>query len=120
MEKDRNFFQACCALISYREGNHEEVIAWTKKVSNLTGLAGTLALVVRAMAEQQLGQTDQARKTLAQVDAFIPIELRTLGSAGYIGPLPVPSATVNHDWLIPEILRREPAALINVTPTQKD
>ena len=116
----RQYSQATCALISYREGNYEESIAWTKKLPNLTGHSGTLALVVRAMAEHQLGQADQSRKTLAQVETLIPIELRTVGTPEYIGPLPVPRANAHHDWLIAEVLRREAAALINGEPPKKD
>jgi tetratricopeptide (TPR) repeat protein len=103
---------ACCALISYRERNYEEAIAWTKKDPNLSGQPGALTLVIRAMAEQQLGQADAARKTLAQAETMIPAELRTLGAEGYSGPLPAPPASVFHDWLTPEIVRREAAKLL--------
>jgi hypothetical protein len=91
-------------LVSYRESNYEEAIAWTKKHPNLTGHSGALALVVRAMAEQQLGQADAARNTLAQAETLIPAELRS--------PLPVVPTVVAHDWLTPEILRREAAKLL--------
>ena len=108
----RDWFIACCALVSYRESNYEEAIAWTKKHPNLTGHSGALALVVRAMAEQQLGQADAARNTLAQAETLIPADLRTLGTKGYSGPLPVAPTVVAHDWLTPEILRREAAKLL--------
>lgn len=111
-EEFRNWFVACCALISFREGNHEEAIAWTKKSSSLEGQTGALALVVRAMAEQQLGQADTARNTLAQAETLIPADLRTLGTDNYSGPLPVAPSVVAHDWLTPEILRREAAKLL--------
>ena len=92
-------------MVSYRESNYEEAIAWTKKHPNLTGHSGALALVVRAMA-------DAARNTLTQAETLIPAELRTLGAEGYSGPLPVAPTVVAHDWLTPEILRREAAKLL--------
>jgi hypothetical protein len=111
-EPYRHYFQACLALIAYRQGDYGEAVARTGRLSTLTGVAGTLALIVRAMAEQQLGQHEQARQTLAQAEIQIPVELRTLGTDDYDGPLPVSAITVSHDWLIPEILRRETAELI--------
>ena len=80
---------------------------------SLTGQVGALALVVRAMSEEKLGQHEQAEKTLIEAEALIPAELRTLGTADYHGPLPVPAASISHDWLAPEILRREAALLIH-------
>jgi hypothetical protein len=67
------------------------------------------------MAEHQLGQTEEAEKTLQQGESLIPNELRTLGTDGYSGLLPVPTAKVVPDWLIPEILRREAETLIRTT-----
>ncbi len=43
---------------------------------------------------------------------MIPVELRTLGTDSYDGPLPVHEYVVAHDWLISEILLREAHALI--------
>jgi hypothetical protein len=82
-------------------------------MSGLGGDPGALALVVRAMSEEKLGQHDQAVKSLAAAAAMIPAELRTLGTRDYNGPLVVPAATINHDWLVTEILRREADALIH-------
>jgi hypothetical protein len=98
---------ACCALISYREGDNAKAIEWTKESTDITTHAGALALVVRALAQQQLGQVEQARETLTQAETVIPSELRGLGSKGYTGMLPVSPGSVSHDWLTPEILRRE-------------
>jgi tetratricopeptide (TPR) repeat protein len=114
-KNNRHWFVACCALISYREGNHEQAIEWTKELPDLTAQAGALALVVRALAQQQLGQVDQAGASLAQAETFIPRELRGLGAESYAGPLPVLPGSVSHDWLAPEILRREAAKLIRGT-----
>jgi tetratricopeptide (TPR) repeat protein len=111
-ENIRHWFVAGCALISYREGNDDEALAWTSKHPNLTGQSGALALVVRAMAEQRLGRADAARASLAQAETLIPAVLRALGTEAYTGPLPVPSAAVAHDWLAAETLRREAEKLI--------
>jgi hypothetical protein len=107
----RPYFWGCCALVSYRAGNAREAIAWADKLADPKGVPGALVLTVRALAEHQLGQT-QARQTLAKAGALIPAELRTLGTEAYRGPLPVAEQTANHDWLIPEILRREASALV--------
>jgi hypothetical protein len=64
------------------------------------------------MAEYRLGQTDQARRTLAEATKSIPVQLRTLGTDRYDGMLPVRDSAIAHDWLIPEILRREAEGLI--------
>lgn len=109
----QEWFTACCALISYREGEPQKAIEWAAKAGPLTAQPGTLAAVVRAMAEHQLGQTDKAHETLSQVAVVIPVELRTLGTQAYTGTIPVQSSTVDSNWMFPEILRREAAALIN-------
>lgn len=106
------WFIASNVLISYREGKPADAIDWTKKMPNLAGHAGALALVVRAMSEEKLGRHEQALKSLDEAEALIPVVLRTLGAADYTGPLPVPAASVYHDWLVAEILRREAAGLI--------
>jgi tetratricopeptide (TPR) repeat protein len=115
----RPWFTACSALIAYREGNSQLAKELTKEAGNAPiGQPQALALTVRSMAEHRLGETGQARKTLAQATAVIPDELRTLGASSYAGPIPVPAEKVSHDWLIPEILRREAAALINGSQAQ--
>ncbi len=45
-----------------------------------------------------------------------PAELRTLGTADYERALPVRADIVHHDWLVPEILRREARTLISNKP----
>lgn len=103
---------AACAMHSYREGNFSEAIGWVQKHPNLTWPSGALALVVRAMAEHRLGQQEQSRRTLAQAETYVPIELRLLGTADNDGQFPASPATVSPDWLAPEVLRREAAKLI--------
>ena len=115
-EHFRPWFLACAALISYREGNYGDAIEWVRQLPSFNTQPGTLALVVRAMAEQQLGQHEQAVQSLAQAEAQIPAELRTLGTADYNGPLPASAEVVQHDWLVPEILRRQAATLIHAAP----
>lgn len=44
---------------------------------------------------------------------MIPAELRGLGTESYRGPLPVAAEAISHDWLIPEILRREANVLLD-------
>ncbi len=107
----RPWFVACCALVSYREGQHEEAIRWTTSMPSFQGQPGTLALIVRAMSEHKLGQLEAARESLKAAELQVPLVLRTLGSADGSTSLPVPIGTVDHDWLVPEILRREAAAL---------
>ncbi len=119
-EKAHNWFRAMFALIAYREGDYPGAVDWAEKVRGAVGQNKALALVVRAMAESRLGKTEPARQTLAAAEAVIPGELRTLGTDAYNGPLPVPAVVVSHDWLIPEILRREAAALIREADQVKD
>jgi serine/threonine protein kinase/WD40 repeat protein/tetratricopeptide (TPR) repeat protein len=107
------WFIACCALVSYREGEAQQAIEWARKLDGGNLQAQTLALVVQALAEHQLGQSDTARATLAKAKARIPEKLRTLGTDDYRGALPVSAAIVHHDWLIPEVLRREAEGLLD-------
>lgn len=111
-EQFRPWFVACCALISYREGQHEEAIRWTTRMASFQGQPGALALIVRAMSEHKLGQLEAARESLKAAELQIPLILRTLGSADDSTSLPVPIGTVDHDWLVPELLRREAERLI--------
>jgi WD40 repeat protein/tetratricopeptide (TPR) repeat protein len=56
----RPWFVACCALISYREGDPAKAIEWTSEMPSLAGHPGALALVVRAMSEEKMGRHEQA------------------------------------------------------------
>lgn len=111
-EPFRPWFIACCALVSYREGQSAEAIRWTTQMTDFRHQPGTLALVVRAMAEHRLGQLDAARETLKAAELQIPLTLRTLGAAEDSTSVPVPIGIVDHDWLVPELLRREAAELL--------
>jgi hypothetical protein len=82
-----------------------QVIEWTEKAGGW-GTPGTLAMLVRAMSEHQLGNSVKAKEFLEKAEAMIPIELRTLGTEDWTGKLPT-TADVSIDWQIAEIIRRE-------------
>jgi WD40 repeat protein/tetratricopeptide (TPR) repeat protein len=112
----RSWFYACLGLIAYRDGKFQQAADHTARslaINNRRGPDGALALLVQAMAQQQLKQADLARQTLAEATALIPEELATLGSPEFKGSLPVNSNVVGSDWLIAEVLRREAALLIH-------
>ncbi|MFN9719427.1 MAG: protein kinase domain-containing protein [Planctomycetota bacterium] len=106
------WFVGSSALASYREGKFDEAITWVAKEPDHIQHSGALALVVRAMAEHQLGQHDQARQTLDEVEALIPKSLRNVGAPQSLPERPTPADDIASDWLTPELLRREAAAMI--------
>lgn len=106
------WFVGSSALASYREGEFDEAITWAEKHPDNKGVHGALALVVRAMAEHQLGQHDQSQQTLAEAEALIPKSLRTLGTPDIPPQRPAPADDIASDWLTTELLRREAALLI--------
>lgn len=103
----RPWFWATSALAAYRAGNSQDAMHSAEQVDKKNTQATAMTLAVCAMAEHDLGHTEEARQTLATACALIPAELQTLGTDAYGGPLPVATETISHDWLIPEILRRE-------------
>ena len=112
-EAFKNYLLACHTLVLHRTGQHAEAIAETKKIPHMANVVGALALVARAMAEEKLGQHEQAVRTLAEAERIIPVELRTLGSDQHKGKAVVPRDSISVDMLIPEVLRREAASLIH-------
>lgn len=101
------------ALVQLRQGNSKQALDLVTVLPNEPGNpVDSMAQVIRAMAEHQLGNSESARTTLAAATETIHSELRTLGSPNYAGPLPVDKAKVAIDWLIIELLRREANALI--------
>jgi len=106
------WFVGSSALASYREGKFDDALAWAKKHPDNKRNHGALALVVRAMAEHQLGQHDQSRRTLDEAEALIPKSLLTLGTPGAPSQRPASADDIQADWLTPELLRREAVALI--------
>ncbi len=114
-----NWFRGSLALVAYREGNWNEAVAWTDKLTDSTGQSGALALVVRALALFQQGEEDNAVKTLRQAEAEIPVALRTLGTDEFTGELPARPEAVSPDWLFAETLRREASTLIRGSAAPK-
>ncbi len=108
----RYYWIAGSALAAYRAGEWELVLRESQKRTTFSGNTGAMLLVIRALAEEKLGQHEPALKSLQQAETIIPAELRTLGTAAHPGPLPVAASTVQVDWLIPEVLRREAGHLI--------
>jgi serine/threonine protein kinase/tetratricopeptide (TPR) repeat protein len=109
------YFYAGMALIAYRDGRLEKAAEYGEKsvaINHKSNPDGALALLALAMARHQLRRPDQARASLAEATALIPVELATLGSPEFQGTLPVSADAVGADWLIAEILRREAALLI--------
>lgn len=115
-EPFRMWFETCCGLYAYRQGEWQVAVDQVKKYTNGPPPINTLAMVIRAMAEHQLGHPEEARTWLMQAEVTIPKELRSLGTEAYKGSLPVPATIVSPDWLIPEILRREAATLMPDIP----
>jgi tetratricopeptide (TPR) repeat protein len=111
----RSWFCAGLALVAYRDGQFEQANRYAEKSHEITkrrGQPAALALLAQAMAQHQLRQADQARKSLAEGTALVPYDLATLGSPDFQGALPVGPDVVGADWLIAEIIRREAALLI--------
>ncbi len=103
------------ALVAYRDGDFKQAILWSEKsfeFNQKQNTSGALALVVLAMAQHQLQQGSESRRSLAEATALIPFQLETLGSKAHQGTLPVSSSVVGLDWLIAEVLRREASLLI--------
>ena len=106
------WFVGSAALSSYRAGKYDEALAWAKKHPDNKSQSGALALTVRAMAEHQLGQHEEARKSLDQAEAEIPKSLRPSSTPAPQPQRPTPAADIAPDWLAPELLRREAAKLM--------
>jgi tetratricopeptide (TPR) repeat protein len=110
---------ATCALASYRAGDARQAAIWavkSRESSPASDPAKALALDILSLAQHQMNQVDDARKSLADATRLIPTELRTLGSSDYQGSLPVSVLSIHHDWLVAEILRREASAVISGAP----
>ena len=87
----------------------DKTVHWIHKSQQSQGYAEeprvqTLALLLLAMAQHQLGQTEEASQAFAEASALIEEHLPKLATGELGGGW--------HDWLIAEILRREAAKLI--------
>jgi serine/threonine protein kinase/tetratricopeptide (TPR) repeat protein len=109
-----SWFAACRGLAAYRAGDFQQAERWAvRSVEKAQGsLSAPLALLVRALAEHQLGRQDKAQRSFAEASAMIPGELRMLGTNEYVGTLPVNAYAVYADLLIAEVLRREAEATL--------
>jgi WD40 repeat protein/tetratricopeptide (TPR) repeat protein len=97
------WFCVAKGLAEYRAGRHTEAADWMNKTlaRKPTMQASAMARFVLAMTQQQLGQLNESKVTLAQAQQ-ITRKLPTLDQSGE-GWL---------DWLINDLLRREAEALI--------
>ncbi len=107
---------ACCALSSYRAGDFEKALEWTRH-SHDAGIyhphaIGRFMLSVRALAEFQLGRKDDSRATLSGADPELPTILRTLGTDSHTGPHLISHALADYMSLNSVILYREAEALL--------
>lgn len=106
------WYRSSLSLCLYRAGEYSQAIGEIDAIGQLQGHIGSLALVVRAMAEEKLGEHRKAMETLAEAETHIPAELSTLGTSEHTGRPFVAHSDISLDWLIPEVLRREAALLI--------
>jgi len=114
----RSWYYGSLALVSYRDGKFQQAVDDARKshaVNQKRGQPGCLASVVLAMAQYRLNRKAEAKATLDEATRLIPYDLATLGTPAFKGSLPVSADVVGHDWLMPEILRREAALLIHKT-----
>jgi tetratricopeptide (TPR) repeat protein len=97
------------ALAAYRSAEANKTVHWIRKSQQSQGYAEeprvqVLALLLLAMAQHQLGQSEEASQALAEASALIAEHLPKLAIGELGGSW--------HDWLIAEILRREAAKVI--------
>jgi len=108
-----HWLRATMALGAYREKKYRDGLNLLQSQSE-TGNPefDALLLVVRAMTEFQLGDKPSASATYLQAEKLIPRELRPQPSSGDNAFDYLESRSVNHDFLIAEVLRREAKQLI--------
>jgi len=97
------------ALNAYRTAEADKTVHWIHKSQRSHGYAEeprvqVVALLLLAMAQHQLGQTEEASQAFAEASALVEEHLPKLATGELGGGW--------HDWLIAEILRREAAKLI--------
>jgi hypothetical protein len=97
------------ALAAYRTAEAGKTVHWIHKSQQSQGYAEeprvqALALLLLAMAQHQLRQTEEASQALAKASSLVEEHLPKLATGELGGGW--------HDWLIAEILRREAAKLI--------
>src|SRR5262249_25008481 len=116
---DRAWFRATRALLDCRKGNHaeahkaiEEALALEKESPNAPIKA--VALAVRALVYANQKDVASARTSLDQLKQVLGQDLKMSWKADGLldGSTVLGGATVEHDKLIPEILRREAEKLV--------
>jgi tetratricopeptide (TPR) repeat protein len=118
-DDNRAWFLATRALLECRKGNYsqahqlvDESLGLEKKVPN--AFIKILALSIRSLTYAHQKEVEQARASLEQVKQLMMEDLKMdWNSDGLLkGSTVLDKATINHDKLIPEIIRRETAASI--------
>jgi len=118
-DADRAWFLATRALLECRKGNHAEAHKWAdealalEKASPMNG-SKLLTLAVQSLTYAKQKDVAQARKSLDQVKQIMSQNLKmNWTAAGSLeGGTIVNGVTIEHDKLIPEIIRREAEQLI--------
>jgi hypothetical protein len=117
--EDLAWFLATRALLDCRKGHYaeahkavEESLAAEKKVSKAAIKA--LALAVRSLIHANQKEAARARQSLDQLKQVMTEELKMSWQAGgqLDGSTILDGITVEHDKLIPEIIRREAEKLV--------
>ena len=101
------YFQLVKGLVEYRQGRFDSAVEWAQKSLSSSGTNYTTAAsagAVLAMAQQQLKQTDKARKSLAQATQVFETKLpkQESGDLGENWP----------EWLIARIFLREAKGVV--------
>jgi WD40 repeat protein/serine/threonine protein kinase/tetratricopeptide (TPR) repeat protein len=99
-------------MAEYREGRFSDAIKRLKDVSNanIVPLAQAMADVFLAMAHQQLGQPDEARKALARAVATQESQFRELDR--------LTSESARGEWQRLQVVRKEAEALLDGTANE--
>jgi serine/threonine protein kinase len=109
------YFEFAKGLAEYRSGRYSDAVDWLQKALVKTNDSHRTAMTIAtlAMAQQRLGQTEDARKTLTDALALAKAQL------------PEPTKTeldgIWHDWIIAHELTHQATELIQPGPqTQTD
>jgi eukaryotic-like serine/threonine-protein kinase len=101
------YFQLVKGLVEYRQGRFDSAVEWAQKSLAGSGTNYTTAVsagAVLAMAQQQLKQTEEARKALSQAAELSETKLPKLESGDLGENWP--------EWLIARILLREAKGVV--------
>jgi len=104
---DMPWSQLAKGLSEYRQGSFRSAVDWMQQALSASGLdfqRDAQALLVLAMAQQQLKQTDEARGTLAKAFEIVDTRMERLDPGGILYGWV--------DWVVVHVLMREAEALI--------